>query len=362
MIDHIFIAAAAWLGADTLAGPTAVGVRGDSIGWIGTPAAAPPAVSRSYLDAILMPGFTDHHVHIALIDPAELLSAGVTTLVDLGGTPDTLWPLVERSQDDQNLPRIRAAGPFLTVPGGYPTRQEWAPTGIAVEVDDPRSAAEAVESLVPRRPATIKVVLNSEAGPVMDDATLRTVVRTAADHGIPVTAHTQGPGQTLRAYRAGVRVLAHTPWTETLPDELISDLARSTTIISTLDIHGWGTPTHERDIALHNLRRFKSAGGTVRYGTDLGNGPLPRAVNAREIAALTEAGLTPTDILHAITSSPLRPGVIADLTAVPSDPTRNPAALSQAIILHKAGGAHRWPSAVGFPLPLDAGAARARGR
>ncbi|MGO4616794.1 hypothetical protein AB4305_19695 [Nocardia sp. 2YAB30] len=341
MFDQIFVADAAWLGADTLAGPTAVGVCSGEISWVGPPTAAPPAVRRTHFDGILLPGLTDHHVHTALIDPTELLAAGVTTLVDLGGVPSILWPLVERSHHDPELPRIRAAGPFLTSPGGYPTQQDWAPPGIALEVDDPHSATEAVESLLPHRPATIKVALNSEAGPVIDDATLHTIVRAATAHRIPVTAHTQGVGQTLRAYRAGVRVLAHTPWTETLTDELINDLARSTTIISTLDIHGWGTPTRDRATALHNLRRFHAAGGMVRYGTDLGNGPLPRSVDAREVAALNEAGLNPADILRAITNSPLRPGAIADLTAVPADPTTNPDALSQAITIHKACRAHR---------------------
>ncbi|WP_327112025.1 hypothetical protein OHB12_27475 [Nocardia sp. NBC_01730] len=336
MIDQLFIADAAWLGADTLAGPTAVGVCGDEISWVGPPAAAPPAMPPTRIDGILLPGLTDHHVHTALVDPAELLTAGVTTLVDLGGIPDILWPLVERSHHEPRLPRIRAAGPFLTSPGGYPTQQDWAPPGIALEVGDPHSAAEAVESLLPHRPVTIKVALNSEAGPVIDDATLYTIVRAATAHRIPVTAHTQGIGQTLRAYRAGVRVLAHTPWTETLADDLINDLAGSTTIISTLDIHGWGTPTRDRETALHNLRRFHAAGGMVRYGTDLGNGPLPRSVNAREVAALAEAGLNPTDILRAITNSPLRRGVTADLTAVPTDPTTDPVALSQAITVRKA--------------------------
>ncbi|MEV6325102.1 hypothetical protein AB0M45_28565 [Nocardia sp. NPDC051787] len=337
MVDRVFVADAAWLGGDTLAGPTAVGMSGDTVGWVGPPAAAPPEVAQTRVDGILLPGLTDHHVHTALIDSAELLTNGITTLLDLGGVPDELWPLVERSRHDPRLPRIRAAGPFLTAPGGYPTRQAWAPPGIALEIDDPPSAAAAVESLLPYRPVTIKVALNSEAGPVIDDVTLRTVVRVAATNGLPVTAHTQGIGQTLRAYRAGVRILAHTPWTEALTDDLIDGLTRGTTMISTLDIHGWGAPTDGRDTALHNLRRFHAAGGRVRYGSDLGNGPLPLAVNAREIAALAEAGLTPIDVLHAITGAPLRPGAVGDLTAVPADPTTNILALSQAITVCKAG-------------------------
>ena len=46
-------------------------------------------------------------------------------------------------------------------------------------------------------------------------------------------------------------------------------------IVSTLDIHGWGSDTPEIRTALDNLSRFHAAGGRVVYGTDLGNGPIP---------------------------------------------------------------------------------------
>ncbi|WP_330230265.1 hypothetical protein OHA40_30435 [Nocardia sp. NBC_00508] len=294
-------------------------------------------MDRTHVDGVMLPGLTDHHVHAALIEPERMLAAGVTTVVDLGWAPDDIWPLADRSRHDPKLPHIRAAGPFLTTPGGYPTRQEWAPPGIALEVDDPASAAQAVESLVAHHPVTIKVALNSEAGPVVDDVTLDAIVRTAAGHGIPVTAHTQGPGQVHRAHRAGVRVLAHTPWTEELDDKLIAELASDTTIISTIDIHGWGEPTRDRTVALRNLHRFHSFGGVVHYGTDFGNGPLPPGVDVGEISALTEAGLHPTDILRAITEKPLGMGAAADVSAVPGDPTANPAVLGRAITVLKAG-------------------------
>jgi hypothetical protein len=67
--------------------------------------------------------------------------------------------------------------------------------------------------------------------------------------------------------------------------------------ISTLGIHGWGTETPESVTAIGNLRQFLSYGGTVRYGTDLGNGPLLPAINRREIRALQAAGLTPDEVL-----------------------------------------------------------------
>jgi hypothetical protein len=72
--------------------------------------------------------------------------------------------------------------------------------------------------------------------------------------------------------------------------------------ISTLDIHGWGSPGPELGAAVDNLRRFLGYGGSVVYGTDLGNGPLIPGVNPREIGALQRAGLTPDEVLGAMTT------------------------------------------------------------
>ena len=55
--------------------------------------------------------------------------------------------------------------------------------------------------------------------------------------------------------------------------------------------------TPESVTAVGNLRQFLSYGGSVRYGTDLGNGPLPPGVNPREIRLLQSAGLSPAEIL-----------------------------------------------------------------
>jgi hypothetical protein len=70
--------------------------------------------------------------------------------------------------------------------------------------------------------------------------------------------------------------------------------------VSTLDVHGWGSPTAEQDVAIDNVRRFAALGGTVVYGTDLGNGPLPLGVNPRELQALAAAGLGRDALLAAL--------------------------------------------------------------
>src|SRR5690606_26470832 len=100
-----------------------------------------------------------------------------------------------------------------------------------------------------------------------------------------------GAGQAERAFAAGVDALAHAPWSERLPDELLAAMAGRMRWISTLDIHGWGSFDADFVTASDNLRRFHAAGGGIRYGTDLGNGPLPLGVNERELLALEHVGL-----------------------------------------------------------------------
>ena len=328
--ELVVVAPAGWLGGSRLADALAVGVRGDRIAWIGPPSAAPDC-PRIAVRGALLPGLIDHHVHAGLIALPPLLRAGITTVHDLGWRPEESWRLVRQSAGAGfDGPRVLAAGPFLTAVGGYPTAQDWAPPGIAWELAGPAAAVDAVRRIAGHRPLTVKVALNSVAGPTLDGATLAAVVRTAHAAGLPVTAHVEGIGQASRAATAGVDTLAHTPWSERLTPELITHLAGHITIVSTVDIHGWGAASRARDRAVDNLRRFRAAGGRVRYGTDLGNGPLPVSVNPREITALIAAGLTPVEILHAITAAPLVVGIRADLVEVPADPTADPAALTRA--------------------------------
>nr|WP_246311802.1 amidohydrolase family protein [Leifsonia naganoensis] len=250
----------------------------------------------------LFPRLTDHHVHLGLVDPVALFSGGITHAVDLGWDPAiaTSW-----LRDDPRSPSVTIAGALLTAPGGYPARSGWAPVGAAREVGGAREARRAVREQVMAGASRIKVALNSEAGETVDDATLDAIVEEAVTAGLPVVAHAQGTGQTARAVRAGVTQLAHTPFSERVPATVIDDaVARGMSWISTLDIHGWGTPTRDHDTAVDNLRRFHAARGRVLYGTDLGNGPLRLGVNARELTALLSAGLDATTVLRSIAGDP----------------------------------------------------------
>ena len=303
--------------------------------------------------------FTDHHVHLQLVDHTLLAGSRLGRVIDLGGNPAVLRSLASASapahfptpemenagptglapafslhpravqrenaaeeapepaksihgpgqnpnqNPNQNpgdaIPRtaIEYAGAFLTAPGGYPSDRTWAPEGAVREVTDAADAAPAVAELAAAGATCIKIVAHSEAGHLLDDESFRAVVAAASAHGMPVVAHAEGPGQAQRARRLGARRLAHAPFSERLSDHEIAAQAASVEWISTLAIHD----DAPRAIAIDNVRRFIDAGGVILYGTDMGNGDTPVDLNAAEIAALREAGLEGIRLLRALAPS-----------------------------------------------------------
>jgi imidazolonepropionase-like amidohydrolase len=209
------------------------------------------------------------------------------------------------------VPHLDFAGAFLTAPGGYPVGRQWAAEGCVREVAAiigherwalPLPAETAVSEQRAFGASVIKVALNAVAGPVFDRATLDAIVAAAHERGLPVVAHVEGDGMTRHAIDAGVDVLAHTPFTERIDDELVARaVAAGQRWISTLFVTGYGAVTPEFERAVDNLRRFRAAGGRVLYGTDLGNGEQPLGVNPAELAALTMAGLEASELIAAIT-------------------------------------------------------------
>jgi imidazolonepropionase-like amidohydrolase len=315
---------------------------GSRVAFAGPAWQAPPADEEVRGDWFLLPGAVDHHVHIGLSDPRAVLRGGVTFVRDLAWPPEDIFPLADISQaTDFDGPAIAAAGPMLTASGGYPSGAGWCPPGGWMEVAGPDEAAVAVARVAAQDPAVIKVALNSEAGPTLSDASLVAVCDAAHARGLAVTAHVQGSGQSERALGAGVDELAHCPWTERLSDEVVGALAKRVAVVSTLDIHSYGRDTPELKTVLDNLRRFIAAGGRVRYGTDLGNGPIPPGIHTREVGLLVEAGLTPQQVVRAMTLSPLREGGEGDVVGVQGDPLEDPAALGRVRLVVRAGRVRR---------------------
>ncbi|HJR45366.1 MAG TPA: amidohydrolase family protein [Actinomycetota bacterium] len=286
----------------------------------------------------LAPGFIDAHVHIGFYDPAEVVAGGVTTVRDLGWPPDEIFPLVERSREPAfDGPRIVAAGPMITAPGGYPLNAAWAPPGTGLAVASSEEARSAVTAVADRGASIVKIALNPPVGPTLSRGLVREIVSAAHERDLEVTGHISGLEQLNKAIEAGVDELAHMLMsTESIPDETVEAMVQAEmTVVPTLSVR----TGHDRDVAVDNLRRFIAAGGQVVYGTDLGNeGPQP-GIDATEVDAMAAAGMTGLDIVRAATVDAARllgltdtgtvaEGMRADLVGLRGDATMDVEALS----------------------------------
>lgn len=279
-----------------------------------------------HADGVVIGGFTDHHVHLQLVDHTLLAGSRLGRVIDLGGDPAVLSALAVHDFGDlphspaesavsgpfahvspESCARIEFAGAFLTAVGGYPSDRSWAPRGSFREIASRADAAAAVAEMADAGATRIKIALNSTAGPVFDDDLVRTIVEFAGAQNLPVVAHAEGAGEAQRAARLGATMLAHAPFTERLSDAEIAEQAASVSWISTLAIH----EPRSRATAVDNVHRFHAAGGAVLYGTDMGNGPTPVDLNPHELDALREAGIDGADLLRALSpADPVDPASV----------------------------------------------------
>jgi hypothetical protein len=278
-------------------GPVAAG--GDPV-----PVAELPAGARTLeYWGMITPGLQDAHVHSGLIDLPGLRAGGISAALDLGGVPEQVGTLRLESLDPaSDLPALQIAGAFLTAPGGYPSDRSWAAPGSWREVHSAGDAEAAVGEQLAVGADVIKVALNAEAGPVPSPAVLAAIVSAAQSAGRPVVAHAEGPGTVPLALTAGVNALAHIPWTENLPADLLRACAEQTAWISTTHIHGRGPAL---TVALDNLVGFMEHGGRLRYGTDLGNGRRRMEVDAQETLMMETIGMNLDEVLASMTGSML---------------------------------------------------------
>jgi imidazolonepropionase-like amidohydrolase len=294
----------------------------------------------------LLPGFIDSHVHIGFADPSEVLRGGVTTVRDLAWPVPDIFTTAENSRRaDFDGPLVLAAGQMLTVPGGYPTRAGWAPPGTGRPIDGPEDARRAVAEQVEPGACVIKVALNPPVGPTLDARTLEAIVDAAHQAGLRVTGHVYGLGELEKALDAGLDELAHMLMSdEVIPHELLGRMAERIVIVPTLSIR-FG---HDRRTATRNLEAFLHAGGRVVYGTDLGNeGPRP-GIDHTEIHAMSEAGMSPHDVIRSATvdaaewlglptKGALEIGRDADIIGVEGNPAQDITALTRVKLVVREG-------------------------
>lgn len=296
--------------------------------------------------ATLLPGFINTHVHnTARTTYLKLWAqAGVTTIRDLGAPLGRLYFATrDRLRTDPQTARILAAGPLVTVQGGYPIAGNDFPSLVVLTPDDAR---QKIGSLIARGADVIKITIESGAGPILSPEMAAAIAETAHLHGVPVSAHVTRAADLERALDAGVDDIAHIV-IDHVPDETIQRMVdMDVSWVPTLDaIGGMGT---------ENLRRFVQAGGRVALGNDAGYLPgLEFGMPMQELRWMETAGMTPMQIIIAATGDAaevchragalgtLKVGKLADILVVEGDPLQDLGALENVQIVVHSGAVIR---------------------
>jgi imidazolonepropionase-like amidohydrolase len=360
----------------------------------------PPAASVIDLrNETCMPGLIDLHVHLgselkpnavleamslnpadyairAVANAEKTLLAGFTTVRDAGSAQGVAVAL--RNAIDRGLikgPRLHAAGSVITTGGhGDPTNGLRAdlmghPGVEQGVVSGPDEAARVVRQRYKEGFDLIKTsvtggvlsLAKSGDAPLLSQAEIDAVVRTAKDYGMAVATHAHGAEGMKRAIRAGATSIEHGTY---LDDEAIELMKKhGTWLVATISAGRFVAEKSREQGYFADIIRIKAAaigpqiqdtfaraykaGVRIAFGTD--QGVAPHGDNAKEFQYMVEAGMPPLEAIRAATLSAatvmgldkqigsLEPGKLADIVAVRGDPVADIGAMMRMAFVMKDG-------------------------
>lgn len=329
--------------------------------------------------ATVLPGFINAHVHSGFnrTNLETWAQAGVTMVRDLAGP--SAFALRDELSGDPGCARLVAAGPMVSVPGGYPAVPWGSP--YMLPVVSPEDARQKVGQLLNAGADIVKLAIECGENfglsiPSLSPLEASAAVQTAHERGTVVSAHVLVSSDLARALDAGVDDIAHMV-VDSLPDALIAAMIRDSVFwIPTLELwknvgYGFG------DVAIGNLRKFVQAGGRVVLGTDYDgyDRPFQLGMPIREMEWMLEAGMSAMQVIVAGTRNAARVcnrqtdlgtlevGKIADILVVTGDPLEDIHALADVRLVIRNGVIIRetkTPEPAGFSV-AEGGTDRERG-
>jgi imidazolonepropionase-like amidohydrolase len=360
-------------------------------------------------DLTLLPGLMDMEVNLLMggpdhrsplipvqEDPAvrtlraaanarRTLRAGFTTVRNLGlfvQTGGLLLDVALKKAIDLGWiegPRVVPAGHAITPTGGHldPTMfQALAPNlmpltveeGVANGVDEVRKA---VRYQIKYGAKVIKVCASggvmSHTGPAgaqqYSNDELRAIADEAHRAGLKVAAHAHGDDGIRAAIEAGIDCIEHGSLMSDETIELMTErgtfLVATTYLTEAMDTSRAAPELQAKaaevfPIAKKTIARMIEGGVKIACGTDAP--AIPHGQNAMELWALVQRGMSPVEAIVAATVTSaelvdvddrgrLLPGLLADVIAVPGDPTEDITVTQDVRFVMKGGVVYKLPDA-----------------
>jgi imidazolonepropionase-like amidohydrolase len=395
-----------WSAGEPIHSGWGVLITGDQIAAVGPLGSLHVPAGARVVDlpgATLLPGLIDAHSHLflhpynetvwddqvlkeavpyrtlrAAVQARATLLAGFTSLRDLGTEGADYADLSLKHAIDDGLvpgPRLFVATRAIVATGSYGP----APRGLRPDVCcTPQGAQEAsgvaeiiraVRDQAGRGADWIKVYADYRWGPdgttqpTFSEEELKALVDTAHASGRPVAVHATTAEGMRRAVMAGVDTVEHGYGGTAEVFRLMA--TRGVAYLPTLTAEeaigqyfqhyepGKTPPTPGMQQAAAAFRLAMKLGVIIGCGSDVG--VYPHGTNYRELQWMVRDGMTPVQALTAATATDakilrheqdlgrIRAGMLADLVAVPGDPTQSIDAVAHVLFVMKSGVIYRQP-------------------